>query len=325
MSSLVLINKRIFPSFVATFDTDSESGAFAVCAEMGEPMWAAYWDDTEVGIARCTEDFEIDYKVAALPMPFTPPASLTVAVRPQRLVDMDRADWLSISLYVDGRLYIAGSDQILDKTLGNKVGVGAFGSDVCTITDLRIAELHRVIPWTSIDPGETCAAGMNRAIGSTPVFYMARYDGTVRAWMPGNRDVDWSIPTSRIIRADTLDSMFVPAHLRMLGEYHEVDVWDNDIAREQARRVFTVENDPNISVIEEIRESALRAHKIKKEQGRKLSIQLPGMPFVEPHDRIEALGETWRVTAFQYNVQQSKQAPVFAMQIEAQQYIEEDW
>lgn len=308
----------IAPSFVATFDKDDARGAFVFC-----DGHCAYWNSTEVGIGEIDSNGDLTILAKQLHSSTTT-ATVTVAVRYQALTDYETVDWLSATVYFDGRLMVSGSDYVKDETFTNTVGFAVYESDTITFDNFNIQELRRIVEWTSVDPAEPCSSGMSRAIGTTNVFYFCRFDGAFRCWIPGDRSVDWTVPTTRELRRPTKRNCFVPARARMLGAYHEADSWEDDLAEQQGRPTFVSLNDPNVSDQEETKDSAEDGHRRAREGENEWSVQMPGNPLTEPQDRLSINSNDVRVVGIGHTIsKRGTGAPVFILQVDGTDYIVE--
>ena len=311
-------------SFVARFTKQGDTGAFVFAGG----NYAVTWSATKTSIVTLDSNGS-PTKLAEADVVLGDDSEIVVAARYQQMTDFDVVDWMSAAVYICGRCVVGASHYMQGETYGDEVGFAVWESDTAYFDDFEISELHRLVEWTSVDPDELVASGMNRAIATTPLFYFCRYDGTLRAWLPGNRDADW-VPPSAACRQITVaqrKEYFTPAHVRMVGAYHEAGSWNQDMAEKQGRYTFALVQDPNLVTIDEIRAGAEKQHNSLVERGRPWSITLPGNPLTEPQDRVTLDSEDVRVLAVQFVVERrgkgDKGAPVFTAAMQGVDYIEE--
>lgn len=309
-------NTEVAPSFVATFDKFTDTGGFLFCTD-----YLAFWSGSAVGFAKLNKNNGVQTLVVNYADAYTGEGEVAVAVRYQSQSSVDQVDWLSASMYIDGRCVASMSDEIVGMLSTHEIGFATYAGNVMQVDNLRIAELRNIVDWTSVDPGEAISSGMNRAIGTAPVFYFVRYDGTLRMWTPENRAVDWTVPADRIRGKATRTSYFVPAHVRMVGAYHEASEWDQEDAEKQARQLFTIADDPNLMSDEEAYRGAQRARRKLLEGAEMVNLTMPGCPLIEPQDRISDGVDDMRVAAIQFAVMKKKKTtPVIDTQLECTKY-----
>jgi len=187
------------PSFVASFDLTSGNGGFVFHGKTDvstQDCYLAWWSGSNCGFAR-VDAAGSGTNLISMPYGISGPARVQVAVK-WRLdsVDEDRK-WLLMSLFVDGREFACAADDIGGTAYdwsNDFVGFAVTVANNMVVDNLTIQELSSIVDYLSIDPSEAPAAGMSRAIGTTRLRIVGRYDGTMRVWKPANRSVDWSIP-----------------------------------------------------------------------------------------------------------------------------------
>jgi hypothetical protein len=252
------------------------------------------------------------------------PARLQVQARYSLDSVDDERKWIQAGLYIDGTLYIAFAEDVGGTALdwdGEGVGFCAHESDLLQVDNFTISSLHRLVEWTTIDPGSSPASGMARAIGSTRVSYMCRYDDTLRVWRPGNRDLDWTVESGRWTRLDTRTSIDSPNHVRVQAAIHESDGFSNDDIRDRMHR-FAIHNDPNIMSEHEAYLESQRVLHDHKERAKVVRFVTPPNYLLEPNDRIYIDGADWRVVSVNTVVTVESNRPRIASVIEAQRYTE---
>ena len=91
-------------------------------------------------------------------------------------------DWMTIAVWADDHLLISGSAPIKQTT--NYLQTVGFGSyDGLTEVDIdrfSVQELHRTVPYFSIDPGESPSGGLGRLVGAGRLVPLYRYNGGLR-------------------------------------------------------------------------------------------------------------------------------------------------
>lgn len=319
----LLCDTDVSPSFVCEFDKYDNRGSFCFCGD-GSTCYCVWWDSTRAGVGKIDASGALT-EITTNYCDITGDARMRVAVKQLSLSDPDEIDFLSATLYANERAVAYGCAYIAGETLGDYIGFGVYDSDSIMFDNLIVAELHRIVPWTSVDPGEPVMAGLSRAIGTTPVYYFSRYDGTVRCWIPGDRTVDWAIPTTRDLTRATQKTKFVPAHARMVGSYHEVDNWNDTVAEHQARPTFSMLQDPNLESQSDIEDGVIDGHRRLRENALRYNDEVPGSPLIEPQDRVTVNSEDVRVTSVLFVVKKDgpKKAPSIRMHIEGTDYIAE--
>jgi len=61
--------------------------------------------------------------------------------------------------------------------MGAYIGFAVYGSDTITFNNLAVVQLHTIMEYTSVDPGEAASMGLSRAISYEQLRVQARYDG----------------------------------------------------------------------------------------------------------------------------------------------------
>jgi hypothetical protein len=182
---------------------------------------------------------------------------------------------------------------------GKKTGFAVYQSNSLTTDNYRVAQLHQLVEWTSVDPGESAAAGLSRVIAYELVRVQARYDGSVKIWRNDSVDVDWSVPGGRTLAVMREQRHFMPAHFRLVGALHETDVFRTG----DQGHIFAVGQDPNALSEAATSDRATRRHKIIEEQGHMASAIMAPNPVLEPEDVITLDGADWRVSSFNYRAE----------------------
>jgi hypothetical protein len=151
---------------------------------------------------------------------------------------------------------------------------------------------------------------------------MCRYDNTIRVWCPGDRAVDWTPETGRIGRVDSRRSTGAPTHARVQAAIHEADNFEDDDGMVRMHR-FMLHNDPNIMTEEEAyNEAGLVIHD-NKERAEVSRLTLAPNYLIEPNDRVDYDGNSYRIVSVYSTIQMRGNRPVIGQQINAQKYLEQ--
>lgn len=312
---------------VATFDwvEGDGGGFFFLKSDDDSRCFALGFNQTNVSAFRCDDDGS-PHNITVVPHngSITPPCRIQVeAAYSLDTVDEDRK-WVQGQMFVDGQAKL-GFALDVGETIhdwdGEGVGFLVYGSGICTVDNLTVSALHRLVEWTTIDVGQPPATGMSRAIGTTRVKYMCRHDNTVRVWRPGNRDADWTSTEGRVVKLEGMRDIGTPNHVRVQAAIYEADGFD-DGANEDYMHRFILHNDPNIMTE---KESYLEAFRVLHDHREKEEIRRFAIPpnyLLEPNDRITVSGEDWRVTSVNLSIQNTDQGPQIVSMVEAQKYEE---
>jgi len=300
--------------FVATFDKTGDRGMFIFCSDASYNAYYFCWTGTVVSMGEMTAGTPSNSVV--LPCAETGDASVTVMVWPQQHTNIDEIDDVTCALWFDDKLLLVHAVPY-DATKGDRIGFAVYESDVITIDNLHVPQLHQIIEWTSVDPGEAAGAGMSRVIAQSRIRVQARYDGTVKIWRNDTTDSDWTTPTTRQIATMVTQQMYWPNHLRLVGALHESDVFRTG----SQGHIFGTGQDPNALSEDATRDVATDAHRIAEEAARTLALTLPPNPALEPEDIITYDGDKWRVSSINYRIGwrggQGQGTPVLESQLQA--------
>lgn len=288
------------PSFVATFDLVSGYGGFIFRGKTGlttADCYMAYWNNANYGFAR------IDAAKAAtallvMPTPISAPAKVQVVVQWKLDSVDDTRKWLVMSLYVNGREYATYADDIGGTAYDwdeDYIGFVVTGASNMVVDNLTIQELRSIIEYSSMDPGESPQQGLSRAIGTTRLRMLGRYDGTMRVWKSANQSSSWTVPTSRSVQlADRSDYAAVLTHVRVIGAIHAVDHFGDVRGMAYLHRFSQVDN-PNLMSEDEVYDEAEEIMADAEEQATSAQIQMPLQPLAEPWDVITYDSVDYRV------------------------------
>jgi hypothetical protein len=313
-------NAAITPSFVASFDWTEGAGGFFFEGIGTDRRAFLFWIGPSAVGGGYLDASGSPTTLVRIPSTLATPARIQVAVR----VDEERK-WLEAGLFIDGWNYLAFAQDIGETALdwgGHNVGFSVYDTNQFRVDNYTVSELHRAVEWTLIDPGQPPGSGMSRAIGTTRVNYMCRYDNTIRVWRPGDRAVDWTPETGRIGRVDSRRSTGAPTHARVQAAIHEADNFEDDDGMVRMHR-FMLHNDPNIMTEEEAyNEAGLVIHD-NKERAEVSRLTLAPNYLIEPNDRVDYDGNSYRIVSVYSTIQMRGNRPVIGQQINAQKYLEQ--
>jgi hypothetical protein len=323
---LVTHDTEVAPSLTATFDWVGESsGGFFYKKASGDlRCFFLGWDSTYFG-AGYTNAAGVNTNITRVPHGgVTSPAKLQVQARYSLDSVDDERKWVEGLLYLDGRAVCGFAKDIGSTALdwdGDGVGFLVYGGNICNVDNLKISSLHRQVEWTTIDMGTPAATGMSRAIGTTRIKYMCRYDNTVRVWRPGNKSLDWTPPSANVKKTGARLNYIRPTHVRVQAAIHEADSFDGPVGEDLMHR-FAVHNDPNIMTEGEAYTEGYRVMHDYKEAAKIQRFVLPPNYLLEPYDRIQVDGVDWRVMQIQYSLVMQGGEPMAQSIIECQRYEE---
>jgi hypothetical protein len=304
--------------FVATFTKTSNIGAFLFCSDDDYDGYLAWWNGTSVGFADILDDTVLI--TSQIPCAETGTSEVTVAVWPKRYSDIDVIDDVTVALWFDGKLLLSHTMEF-NSEKGSKVGFGVYEDNSATFDNLRIAQLHQIVDWTSVDPGETVSSGLSRVMAHEAIAARARYDGSVKVWRNDSVTVDWTIPANRVKQSTEIQDIFWPRHLRIVGAVHEVDVFRTATHG----TIFSIGQDPNALSEEETYDRAGRQHEMLEERARRKEIVIPPNPVIEPEDVVSEDSISWRVSSINYRAiwvdGQSGGAPVLVSSMEVRECL----
>lgn len=328
---------------VVSFTRKTKQGGFAFgygSDDNPNNGWVLYWTDGTVGIGQVDRTVGVMTKIAEEPYdPSNYPDTVTVAVFAQRLSDFEEVDWMSVIAYTADHPLISASIPVSGFTagvewwteIGGEIGL-ADNDDVdhCLVGDFVMPELHRVIEWAGIDPGESAAQGMNRAIATTRLFFFVRYDGTLKVWRPRASTIYdiFEVPRARTVVSlgETVTTM-KPNHIRLMGAWLEGEQWLDAAIDKAGRRIFKKNDDPNLLTDDDIKQECLWALYDFQEEASQLKLQIPANPLLEPQDMAlypEAGvpgSNLYRIVGIQFDITKGKDgAPVCNQSLDCNDY-----
>jgi hypothetical protein len=159
---------------------------------------------------------------------------------------------------------------------------------------------------------------MSRAIGTTRLRVVGRYDGTMRVWKPGNRSVDWSISDDRPTQwGDRDDRSRTLTHVRTIGALHSVDRFDDDEGDTHMHRFAQTDN-PNLMSEAEVYDEAGQQINDAKEQQVSGKLIMPLQPLTEAWDVVTYDSVNYRVLGVSHQitlVARTAPKPVTALEV----------
>jgi len=311
------------PSFVASFDLISGEGYVPFLGNVGGTAIAAWWTSSACGFSYIAYT-GVETVLVSIPKGISAPARIQLAAK--YVIDINgRIKWLHATLFADGECIVGFTKDIAPWSwLDVRLGFAVSDSNNMVVDNLTVSSFSRIVEWTTIDTGDNPASGMSRSVGTTRLARQARFNGVVRIWRPGNRDSDWTLPEHRPVKAAYRhEKIGVVTHVRTRGVLYQVDVFDDSQGIVHQHR-FVQTDDPNIYSKEATRAEALKVLHDETEKQTELQLEAPPNPALEPHDRIEYNGSSWRVKGIQRGIVVSGQAVVPKSTINAQRYIASD-
>ena len=288
------------PGFVATFDKTGDRGGFLFNCDDSYNGHMARWQSTCVGVSLLTGSTEST--LVSLPIVETGAATVTVAIWPRSYSSVDEIDDLAVMLWFDGKHLLTYLMPYV--SYGNSVGFAVYQSDTATFDDFHVPQLHHLVEWTCVDPGEPASAGVSRVIGYEDIKMRSRYDGTVHVWRETGSSVDWAMPDGRCLSQNIEENLYWPTHYRMVGAMHEADVFRSG----NQGHIFAIGQDPNALSASETDSKAQRQHEKIEESARVSNVATAPNPALEPEDVVTLDGETWRVVSINYRAIQKGSA-----------------
>jgi hypothetical protein len=280
--------------FVASFTKTGNRGAFLFCLDSNYKGYMVYWTGTTVGVAEVDGDSTTDKCV--LPCTETGAANVKVMVWPKSYTSVDEIDDLVVALWFDDDLLLTYTLSYVER--GDEIGFGVYQSDTITFDDLVVPQLHHIVEWTSIDPGEPASSGLGRVIMHEKIRMLARYDGGVKAWRSTSTSADWTVPATRPTNAVRSRDIYFPTHIRLAGALHEIETFRAGTHG----HIFTTGNDPNALSQEEVYDRAVRRHRETEETAEILTLDMAPNPIIEPEDLISYDSVTWRVNVIEFEI-----------------------
>ncbi len=312
--------------FVASFDwVSGDGGAFFFNRHSTGKCFIAWFSGSFVAFSAINAAGATTNHFVIMPYGISAPSRVQVAVRYSLDNVDDTRKWIHGAIFSDGVCYAAFAKDVGETSLdweGDGVGFAAYESQNLIVDNFTISDVHRIVDWATIDIGRSPGSGMTRAIGSTRVRYMCRYDNTLKMWRPGNRDSDWTVGEGRAVREDTRDDTGATSHVRLQAAIHEADGFDEDGGMQRGHN-FLLYNDPNIT---SEREAWLESYRVLHDAMERASVArfiIPPNYLLEPYDRITIDSDDWRVMSINTSISMTGSGPKIQQRIDAQKYEEQ--
>jgi len=185
---------------------------------------------------------------------------------------------------------------------GDGIGFAAFNAEAFVVEQFRIARFARIAEYLSIDPGETPGQGLARAIQSTRILYMCRFDGTMRVWAPGNRESVAVVTNEHEFRMLTRKDRKTITHVRVIGAINALDAFNNELGTLYMHQFQQVDNAYLMSDEETAREAALILNDMDESKNQ-YQFVIAGNPVLEAHDVITHKGVAYRIQSINTTMQ----------------------
>jgi hypothetical protein len=320
----VIFDKIVELGFTAEFDVPLVTGisAFLFMENDDHAGYAFAWGNGNVALQRIASNGTIT-NLHVLPYDIPIAMHVKIAVRPMRLLAVDQIDQIAISVWFDESL-VMSHVLFWDGTTmsGQYVGFALYGNGVGDFDNFRIPQLHQIVDYSSVDPGEPASAGMGRVIANERIRIHARWNGTVLIWRSDDSDVDWVVDDGRPHTVRSTRQIYWPNHVRVVGAIHEVDRHRHG----EQGHVFALAQDPNALDAKATYTRAGYIHRDLEERAENVVFQMAPNPALEPEDIIEYNGTLYRVTSINYRIQwrggQESGAPVLESTVTCRRCLE---
>lgn len=287
-------NKNFPQSFALEVDTGS-NGKNAVIAFRSNGLgdfYAVYIDTAHVTFYKVEDgtwsvlenaDYspELDF--------FVGPASLRLVVRQVMFSEKEIDRWLFLSLWIDDRLVLAARDHLPDSTPGLRWGLGYRNTTTndARYTRVRVPDMTEIIPWSSIDPGETPLQGIQRSVADRVIKGHVRYDGTLRVWRPKASAVQQMFGAgSENHLSEEYNLRELYNHVRLYYALDWVEVFDGESYEAYGHRFIEMTNTYIEDEDEAYREVLAILRRLKESAFRCEFRTKGGGLLLEPEDRV---------------------------------------
>lgn len=274
--------------------TKTGKGGFMFAGDSSDTYHTIWWSDTNVGVTRIKNLSEI--LLISIPCLQSGKAEVTVGIQYQSHTAIDTIDDISVGLWFDGMLLLAFAFPYVESS--GKLGFAVNDNWEGTFDNLTIYDAHSIVPWTSVDPGESAATGLSRVTAHTALKLLARYDGSVRLHIGGYHSPDWTVDPGRTITLQKRHVVYWQSHVRTVGALHEADTFRPG----NQGHIFSTQNDPNALTTSETETKGEHLHKKIEESSRQLTIQLPPNVLLEPGDIVTVDGDNWLIITIEYSI-----------------------
>lgn len=224
-------------------------------------------------------------------------------------------DWVTVAVYLDDAFVLSGVVPISGtRTPGASLtdyasaDIGGFKlGSLNTVANFRVDQLHRHIPYFSVDPAEQVSAGVSRIIGVSRSVAMYRFNQHILIGRPpltpDTGSPAWTLPTALATRSQGAYNAVVPVHFRLIGAWTEKEQVDPAGMHAAWRHYFFKKDDPNLMTTDEMRVEADYLMNDLKYARDRLSLSVKFNPLVELNDVIAAGGEFYLLDQAQWSFQ----------------------
>jgi hypothetical protein len=216
-------------------------------------------------------------------------------------------DWITVAIYANERLHMCHSFALHDiSPLGTQI-YATTGS----ISNVKVDELHRQVPFFSVDPGEVVGTGLGRVVGQSRSETLYRFNDTVLFARPtivhNPANVDWALPLSRTTKIDESETGQIPVHFRLVGAWDELDIFDEAGLYDTWRHIFTRKDDPNLLTRAELEtERAYVVYELQSARDRQ-QIEIAFNPLMERGDYASFDGKYWTIDSVSLSLSTSSE------------------
>lgn len=167
-----------------------------------------------------------------------------IAVRDAQFTSDSQGRILYISLWINDNLVVSIADNVTTGTPPLRMGFLIHTGAVATLfSNIRVANLGEIITISSLDPGEKPIGAIQRAIEDRYIRFWVRWDGKLKAWAPKARASTTTISRSKeFVLSLVTDIRQVITHIRVLGAFQWVRVFDSNLMRRFGNRFRELQN-----------------------------------------------------------------------------------
>jgi hypothetical protein len=158
------------------------------------------------------------------------------------------------------------------------------------LTALTMPHLTEFAETTTLDPGESAMSGLQRAIEGRYLKMFMRWDGSLRAWRPKERDIASTYSRAMITNFnETKDPRALRTHIRQVGADLWAEYYDADLAKKHGHTFEELNNPYLLSEAECYQQAKLSVLRLQ-EQAFQASFTSIYNPLLEPEDRLLVKG-----------------------------------
>jgi hypothetical protein len=198
---------------------------------------------------------------------------------------------LYISVWVNDNLILTVADNNSSSSL-LKMGLMVaqnLSSSALIFSDIRVASLGEIITVSSLDPGEEPIGAIQRAIEDRYIKYWMRWNGKLKVYKPKARSVSRSLTKADTFNLNLIrDIRQILTHVRVLGAFHFVQVYDDDLVRQFGHRFKELQNTSAWNA-DDCYNIGLEMLIRSKEQAFQARLDSYGLVLLEVEDRFQAV------------------------------------